>query len=351
MQVVAGHDIVVIGTSAGGMEVLCKLLSQLPEDFPAAIFIVQHLSVDSSSQFLVQRMAKHTSLRVKEAENNEVFAKGIVYMVPADRHMLLAGKRILIVKGPRENQFRPAVDPLFRSAAAYHGPRVIGVILTGMMSDGTIGLEAVKRSGGLAVVQDPADAEYPDMPRNAMRSVAVDFVVPIREMGALLYTLTRTPADDSVKIPTDILNEAQIVERIMTSGTMTNIDKMDTLGQRSNFSCPDCGGALWELKHGNVQRFRCHAGHAYNDESLLNGMTSALEETLWVSLRILEERRNMLISLAEMEKSKGQSRWATMQQERAKEMKVHVDRIKEILLSRNANFPPGNGLGRHQDAG
>ena len=347
----AGHDIVVIGTSAGGMEALCKLLAQLPENLPAAVFIVQHLSIDSSSEFLVRRMAKSTLLRVKEAENNEVFTTGTVYMVPADRHMLLTNKRILIVKGPRENQFRPAVDPLFRSAAAYHGSRVIGVILTGMMSDGTIGLEAVKRSGGLAVVQDPADAEYPDMPRSAQRSVAVDFVVPLREMGALLYTLTRTPADDSTTVPTDILNEAQIVERIMISGTMSNIESMDTLGPRSNYSCPDCGGALWELKKGQVQRFRCHSGHAYNEESLFNGMNASLEETLWVSLRILEERRTMLTSLAEMEHSKGQSRWAVMQQERADEMKVHVDRIKEILLSRNSVYPTSNGLGNHRDAG
>ena len=332
---ISGHDIVVIGTSAGGMEALCKLLGQLPKEIPAALFIVQHLSADSSSDYLAQRMGKSTDLRVKVAENDEVFTKGTIYMVPADRHMLLTGKRILIAKGPRENQFRPAIDPLFRSAAAYHGSRVTGVILTGMMSDGIAGLESIKRSGGIAVVQDPKDAEYPDMPKNAIRNVDVNYVVPLREMGSLLYQLARTPSDDSVTIPDDIRNEAQIAERVMTHSAMTDIKIMNELGPRSNFSCPDCGGALWELKQGNVHRYRCHAGHAYNDETLLNGMDSALEETLWVSMRILEERRNMLSTMADLEKNKGQSRWAEMQQDRANEMKVHVDRLKEILLSRN----------------
>ncbi len=332
----SGHDIIVIGTSAGGMEALCNLLEQLPENLPAAVFIVQHLSADSSSEYLVNRMAKYTPLRVKVADNNEVFHRGTVYMVPPDRHLLLTQKRILIARGPRENQFRPAVDPMFRSAAAYHGGRVIGVILTGMMNDGTVGLEAVKRSGGLTVVQDPDDAEHPDMPRNAMRNVSVDYVVPLREMGALLYSLSQQPAGDGVLIPEDIRNEAQIVERVMTNGVMSNISKMDELGPRSNFSCPECGGALWELKQGQVSRFRCHSGHAYNEESLLNNMNTSLEETLWVSMRILEERRTMLMNMANQDRSKGQSRWASMQQERADEMKVHVERLKEILLNRNS---------------
>lgn len=332
-----GHDIIVIGTSAGGMEAICALIKELPDNLPAAIFIIQHLSQDSSSDYLVKRMAKQTSLKVKVAEHDEVFQKGVIYMVPADRHMLLTSKRILVVKGPRENQFRPAVDPLFRSAAAYHGSKVIGVILTGMMSDGTAGMEAVKRSGGITVVQDPDDAEHPDMPRNAMRKVTIDYVVPVREMGVLLYNLSKTPSRDSIMVPQDILNEAQIVERIMTNGAMTSIDKMDSLGERSNISCPECGGALWELKQGNVTRFRCHSGHAYNEESLLNSMDSSLEETLWVSMRILEERRSMLENMAHMDRSKGQSRWATLQQERADEMKVHVDRIREILLNRNSH--------------
>lgn len=333
---ISGHDIVVIGTSAGGMEALCRLLNQLPEELAAAIFVVQHLSADSSSDYLVKRMAKNTTLRVKVAENDEAFIKGTIYMVPQDRHMLLTGKRILIANGPRENQFRPSIDPLFRSAAAYHGSRVIGVILTGMMSDGVVGLDAIKRSGGISVVQDPMDAEYPDMPKNAIRNVDVNYVVPIREMGALLYQLSRTPSDDSVTIPVDIRNEAQIAERVMTHSAMSDIKIMNELGPRSNFSCPDCGGALWELKQGNVHRYRCHAGHAYNDETLLNGMDSALEETLWVSMRILEERRTMLSSLADLENSKGKSRWAEMQQDRANEMKVHVDRLKEILLNRSS---------------
>ncbi|PSR53112.1 chemotaxis protein CheB [Adhaeribacter arboris] len=276
------HDIVVIGTSAGGMEAICKLLEQLPDEIPASIFIVQHLSIDSSSQHLVKRMAKHTGLQVKIAEHDDIILPHTVYLAPADRHILLTKKRILVVKGPRENQFRPAIDPLFRSAAAYHGSRVIGVILTGMMNDGTVGMEAIKRSGGFTVVQDPHDAEHPDMPRSAIRNVSIDYVVPVREMGTLLYQLSRTPSADSVTVPQDIIDEAQMVERVMTSSTMSSIKNMDALGNRASYSCPECGGGLWELNQGKVTRFRCHSGHAYNEESLLQNMNSALEETLWV---------------------------------------------------------------------
>jgi two-component system chemotaxis response regulator CheB len=178
-----GHDIIVIGTSAGGMQALEILLGQLPEDLPAAIFIVQHLGPESSAEFLTTRMGKHTPLACRVARHGAAIKPGTVTLAPPDLHLLLQKNRVLVVKGPRENQFRPSIDPLFRSAAAYHGSRTVGVMLTGLMSDGTAGTDAIRRSGGVVVVQDPAEAEYPDLPRNVIRQVGADYIVSLAEMG------------------------------------------------------------------------------------------------------------------------------------------------------------------------
>ena len=209
-----GHNIIVIGTSAGGMQALEKLLQQLPEDFPAAVFIVQHLGMESSAEFLVNRLGKYTSLACKVARNGAVIKNGQVYLAPPDMHLLLKKNQVLVAKGPRENQFRPSIDPLFRSAAAFHGSRVVGVMLTGLMSDGVLGMEAVHRCGGVVVVQDPADAEYPDLPRNVIKQVGADYIASVAEMGSLLDQLARTtPVNPSVSVPQDIILEAQLSER------------------------------------------------------------------------------------------------------------------------------------------
>lgn len=239
---------------------------------------------------------------------------------------------MLVARGPRENQFRPAIDPMFRSAAAYHGARVTGVILTGFMSDGVVGMESIQRSGGNTVVQHPDDAEFAALPNKVIRQVATDYIVPVSEMGDILMELAHQPDQDSVTVPTDIWQEARIAERVMRSSGTTNIEELDKLCNRSPYSCPDCGGGLWELSQQNtVKRFRCHSGHAYTKEALMHGMSNQIEETLWVALRTLEERRNILMQMSDNESSKGNGRWATMQEERAAEMKVHVERLRELL--------------------
>ncbi|MBC5992252.1 chemotaxis protein CheB [Pontibacter cellulosilyticus] len=332
------NKIIVIGTSAGGMQALIKLLAGLPEDLPASIFIVQHLSADSSAAFLVNRLNQFTSLTCKVAEHQQEFEPGTVYFAPADKHLLLSKKEMLVVTGPRENQFRPAIDPLFRSAAAYHGASTIGVVLTGFMSDGVIGMESIKRSGGVAVVQHPDDAEFPVLPENVIRQVNIDHVVALEEMSSILEEVSRQqPSQSSVTVPSDIWQEAQIAERVMTNSTLTNIDELDKAGDRTVYSCPECGGGLWELsQEGTIKRFRCHSGHAFSEDSLLDGMSNALEETLWVALRTLEERRNILQSMSRGETTKGNHRWASIQETRAEEMKVHIERLRE-LLSRSAS--------------
>ncbi|MCP2042327.1 chemotaxis protein CheB [Pontibacter sp. HSC-36F09] len=329
--------IIVIGTSAGGMQALTMLLSRLPEDLPASILIVQHLSPDSSATFLVDRLNRYTELVCKVAEHELEFEPGTVYFSPPDKHLLVKGNKMLVVKGPRENQFRPAIDPLFRSAAAHHGGNAVGIILTGFMSDGVIGMECIKRSGGTTIVQHPNDAEFPALPENVLKKVDLDYVVPLSEMSEILEELTRQPAQQSLTIPADIRQEALIAERIMTNTTHTSIEELEKAGARSAYSCPDCGGGLWEMsQEGTMKRYRCHSGHAYSQDSLLLGMSNSLEETLWVALRTLEERRNILLNMSQGETVKGNHRWATMQEKRVEEMKVHIERLKELLSKSSA---------------
>nr|WP_262902633.1 chemotaxis protein CheB [Pontibacter aydingkolensis] len=255
-----------------------------------------------------------------------------VYLAPADNHLLLTKRQMLVVRGPRENQFRPAIDPLFRSAAAYHGANSIGVILTGFMSDGVLGMEFIRRSGGVTVVQHPDDAEFPPLPENVMRQINIDYVVAIDEMRQLLEELSSKTSHGSLTVPSDIRQEAQMVERIMSNSTTTNIEELEKAGNRTAYSCPECGGGLWELsQEGTLKRYRCHSGHAYSQDSLLNGMSASLEETLWVALRTLEELRNILQHISRGETVKGNQRWASMQQQRVEEMKVHIERLRELL--------------------
>ena len=185
-----GRNIIVIGTSAGGLQTLDTLIGQLPTDLPASLCIVQHMAPENNGEALLQRLGRHKSFGCKLATDGEVFKPGRIYIAPADYHLLIKRKTFLVTKGARENRFRPAIDPLFRSAAVSHGPRVIGVILTGLLNDGSAGLAAIKKCGGITIVQNPKDAAYPDMPQAALRSVKVDHCVPVAQMGRMLDLLS-----------------------------------------------------------------------------------------------------------------------------------------------------------------
>ncbi|UOQ64600.1 chemotaxis protein CheB [Hymenobacter volaticus] len=316
--------IIVIGTSAGGMPALTQLVAQLPATLPAAVLVVQHLAPNSSGEHLVSRLSQHTQLRCHLATHQELVEAGHLYLAPADRHLLVKDGRLMVTKGPHENSYRPAVDALFRAAAVNYGPAVIGVILTGMLHDGTAGLDFIKRCGGQAVVQDPDDAEFPSMPYTALRSVEVDYVVPLSHIGALLQELTSQTLPPPKPIPDDLKAEAAIAERVV--GSTEDIDKF---GEQVPLTCPDCGGALWKLEQGNVLRFRCHTGHAFTADALFESSRHALEETLWVALRMMEERKNLLSSMA----TRGEGQWSVQQEERLDEIKSHINRLREFLLN------------------
>lgn len=323
-----GRDLIVIGTSAGGLEALDRLVGQLPADLPASIFIVQHMSPENTGDALLDRLSRNNAFKCKIAVDGASFKRGEIYIAPADSHLLVKETKVLVTKGARENRYRPAVDPMFRSAAVTHGPRVIGVILTGMLDDGTAGLIAIKKCGGVTVVQDPKDAAYPDMPQSAINNMKVDHCLPIAEMGPLLEKLTHQQLGKTKPIPKDIKTEALIAERVLSS-----VEQVNGLGEQVPYNCPNCGGVLWEMNNPDLLRYRCHTGHSFTATALLTGQSEKIEETLWVSLRMFEEHKNLLKNMAE--KASGPNSKSSYI-ERAKETQVHIERIRAMILS------PGN---------
>lgn len=290
----------------------------------AAVLLVQHFAPHSSGSHLVERLSRRTFLNCRLPNDGDRIEPNTVYLPPPDRHLLVKDGHMLVTKGPRENHYRPAADALFRSAAAHYGTAVIGVVLTGMLHDGTAGLELIKRAGGLAVVQDPREAEYPSMPESALSNVPVDYVLPIAEMGELLTRLVQIPSSGNSNVPENIKLEAAIAERVV--GTT---DEVLRLGKPSTMTCPDCGGALFELRHGKLLRYRCHTGHGFTANALPKSTQHSLEETLWVALRMMEERKNLLTSMA----SRGTGLFSVQQEERIEEIKQHINRLREFLLN------------------
>jgi len=313
---ITGHDIIVIGTSGGGLEALDTLIGQLPGDLPAAIFIAQHMAAENSGEALLHRLRRHRAFDCRLAKDGESFKQGRVYIAPPNNHMLVKNTKLLVTKGARENRNRPSIDPLFRSAAVSHTSRVIGVLLTGLLDDGTAGLIAIQKCGGLTVVQNPKDAAYPGMPESALTNLKIDHCVPISAMGSLLETLVHEPPGKSKPIPKDVRTEAEIAERVLS-----DVAAVTSLGKQVPYNCPECGGVLWEMNNPKVPRYRCHTGHAFTLSALLESQGEKIEETLWVSLRMFEERKNLLNSTHD-----------PFAVRRAKETQIHIDRIRAILL-------------------
>lgn len=291
------RDIVVIGASSGGVTALLALVKTLPADFPAPIFIVQHVGADSQS-ILPQLLNEVSSLAVKHAEHGESFAAGTVYVARPDHHLLVEHGRVLSTRGPKENRFRPSIDALFRSAAYGYGPRVIGVVLTGYLDDGTSGLWSVQRLGGVAVVQDPHDAESPAMPSNALAFVQADHIVPLAELGSLLVRLTTERAPAQPRVSKAELDGLGLEFQIAKGGNAFALGIIEQ-GQLTSFTCPECHGALTQLIEGQLVRYRCHTGHAYTLSALLGEVTQSVEGFLYQAMRGLEETHMLLQTLGE----------------------------------------------------
>ena len=324
------RDVVTIGASSGGVEALVRLAGGLPEDLPAAVLVVLHFPEGAPSA-LPRILSRSGPLPALHPEDGDRMEQGRVYVAPPGLHMMLEDGRVRLVRGPKENYHRPAVDPLFRSAAVAYGRRVVGVVLSGARDDGTAGLSAIKRRGGVAIVQDPDDALFRGMPESALEYVQTDHRVPVGEMPALLAGLTREPATQrgDEPVPEEMRFEARIAGLDPSA-----VDSGEHPGQLSGFTCPECTGPLFEIREGQLIRYRCRVGHAYTADGVLDGKDGALEDALYAALNTLEESADMAERLASRSRGGGHGHAVERFEGRAREARKRADTIRRVLTDR-----------------
>jgi two-component system chemotaxis response regulator CheB len=335
---VGGRDVVVIGGSAGSIPALTQLVGALPEDLPAAIFVVVHVAPEAPG-VLPEILARHTALDVDHARDGEVVRHGRVRVAPPDQHLLLDAGRVRLTRGPRENRFRPAIDPLFRSAAASYRERVVGVVLSGLLDDGTHGLITIKQLGGVAIVQDVDEAPFPSMPLSAMARVEVDHALPVAELGPLLARLASTGADAAGRDGKDTRRMAkrrrgakpsQAADPPLTREESNQTDER-TDGRPAAYACPSCGGSLWELEQDGLLRFRCRIGHGFTADGLITEQDERLEDALWTAVRALEEAAALRRRLAERVAARGMDVIARGYDESAEDADRRAASIRSLL--------------------
>ncbi|MEH2123788.1 chemotaxis protein CheB [Nostoc sp.] len=329
------HNIIVVGTSAGGVEALTYLVKHLPPDLNAAVIIVLHISSHGTS-VMAEILSRAGKLPVSQAQDGEAIVHGSIYVAPPDYHLLVEPGYLRLTRGAKENRCRPAIDPLFRSAAQTYGQRVIAVLLTGLLDDGTAGLMAVKMRRGVAIVQNPEDALYPDMPRNAIENLEdIDHILPLSDIPSTLVALVNTAMEVQPEnpVPSEMEFESQIVQ--------LSLEAVENVGNRpgkpSTFGCPDCGGTLWELEEGNLLRFRCRTGHAYSAKTLLAMQSDNVEDALWIALRALEEKASLSYRIASRMEDRNQTLGAQRLKKEAQSAKESSAIIREVLLKVNPN--------------
>ena len=303
------RDIVVIGASAGGIQALTTLVAGLPRDFPASLLVVVHIPPYAVSR-LPEILSRSGPLPATHAQHGEVLEPGRIYVAPPDRHLLVRAGWIELSRGPRENHARPAIDPLFRTAARAYGSRVIGIVLSGALYDGSMGLLAIKTRGGMAIVQDPKEAIVDSMPRRAIERVAAEHILPVADIAAALTDLVRQPV--TAQGGSSMVNTIDAEERLEAAIAEDFVEQASDgrTEETTIFTCPDCGGVLWQGGEGPVLRFRCHVGHAFAPEVLLSQKSEELETALWSSLRLLKEKATLTQQLAKRTRGSGNGKAA-----------------------------------------
>lgn len=323
------RDVVVVGASAGGVEALRRLAGSLSADFPAALLVAMHLAPGTPSA-LSQILARAGPLAAVPAEHGAPLAKGRFQVAPPDHHLLIDDGTLMLSRGPTENGHRPAVNALFRSAAVTTGPRVIGVVLSGALDDGAVGLSSVVERGGLAVVQDPAEALYPGMPENALARVATEHVYPVEVLGKVLDKLVRTPVDD---VPVAPASPALLLEdRIARDGVRSGAVTPGGPTPASGFHCPDCQGALLEIGFAEG-RYRCRIGHAWSDEALLRAHDVEFERALWTALRSLDEKASIAERMRRGAGPGGQAGLSRRYENTARECAAAAETLRGFLVA------------------
>ena len=325
----SNFDVVVIGASAGGVGSLQRLVEHVPAEFPPAILIALHLP-DGIRSMLPEILARAGNLPAAHATHGARIQGGRIYIAPSGFHLTVQAGRMNVTRGAREHGHRPAIDPLFRSAALAYGPRAIGVVLSGLLYDGTVGLREIKRAGGLAIVQDPRDTEFPSMPQSALNHVKVDYCVPATQIGTLLQQVVMARSRSETEMSTD--DEDKVASEELRELTMHR-DERQHPGEPSPYSCPECGGVLWELKDGELLRFRCRVGHAYTNETLTTEQAQMVEHALWSALRGLEEQAAVRRRMAERAMSQGLTSLAERYQARARELERQAQQVRNLVLA------------------
>jgi two-component system chemotaxis response regulator CheB len=330
------HDIVVVGGSAGAIGVLKHLVRDLPKKFPAALLVVQHIPPNCPSQ-LAAILAQASPLPAKAAEDGESVRAGHIYVAPPDRHLLVESDRLRVTRGPKENRSRPAIDALFRSAAYSCGPRVIGIVLSGSLDDGTAGLWAIKDRGGITVVQNPTDAEHPSMPQSAMDHSTIDHVVAGHELTQLLNRITSDGSRAVTRV--EAAKAMEIETRIALEGYALREGIMN-LGPVSPNTCPECHGVLVRIQEGRIVRFRCHTGHAYSVETLLAEVNDEIDSSLWGTLRAIEERIMLLREMERLALARNDAAAARSHDTEAEATAKHVRVLRELVLDHQLFHTP-----------
>jgi two-component system chemotaxis response regulator CheB len=311
--------IIVAGASAGGVDALASFVRELPADLPAAVFVVLHVSPTGLS-VLPSILQRAGDLAAAHALDGERIEAGRVYVAPPDHHLIVDEGRVSLTRGARENGHRPAVDILFRSAAASWGSRVIGVVLSGALDDGAAGLLEIKRRGGAALVQDPTDALYPSMPASAISVVDVDFVQPVRQLGRTAAALVT--GDDVLPAPPSL-------PTLVMSPDPTDDHSTDRL---SDLTCPNCSGSLYEVRNDDkALYYRCRVGHGYSADSLLSKQADFLDDALWTALRALEERRDLSHRMVERMRAQGHPGAAMRYEQRERDADERAAIIRQVL--------------------
>jgi two-component system chemotaxis response regulator CheB len=335
------HDVrvVVAGASAGGVEALLRFVGRLPTTIPYAVLVVLHVA-PSGTSVLPSILARAARVPVASPADGDVLRNGHVYVAPPDRHLLVEDGVLRLSQAPRENGHRPAIDPTMRSAAQQYGPGAVGIVLSGSRDDGTAGLVAIKEHGGLALAQDPDEALYDSMPRSAIAHVAVDAVLPVDGMADWILRVEEPQGiAEGVRAPGDSGAAAG-----NPGGPELDVEPVPSppqaRGDGTRFTCPDCGGVLFERREAGLERFACSVGHVYSIDSLAAAQAEGLESALWAAVRTLEDRVALLGRMAARAARSEHHRSARAFEAQARELaeRAHIMRaaIEQVSADRSA---------------
>ena len=333
------RNLIVIGASAGGLPAVNEAISGLNPDMDLAVVVVIHVSRKSNCENIANSFRRNSALNSQVAKNGMTLQKGHLYVAPPGHQLLIKDNTIALTAGPHENKYRPSIDVLFRSAAVHYRNRTIGMVLTGLFEDGTSGMYAIKQCGGICIVQDPEEAQFADMPRSVLNRINVDYILKLKEISERIEKLLIDPLPPEKEIPKEIRIEADLTEKMMT-----DINEIKKIATPSDFTCPDCGGGLWAIKNDTVHRYRCHTGHVFTENKLHELQDSNIEESLWVAIRMLEEKENLLLLMAKHKQEDGEAEFSSYHQDRVTGIRNHIDRLRSFLAHLNEDLHTGDSL-------